>query len=156
VVAARSGEPQAVDEILQEVAIAVIDQRSPLKDPAKVAPWLYQVAVRQALMYRRRHGRRRNLERRYGERTEIRSGSEPNPLDWLVADERRDLIRQAMSRLNPKDAEMLMLKYTEDWSYQQIADHLGISESAVDSRLHRARKRLRREMVLLNVIEATV
>ena len=36
-----------------------------------------------------------------------------------------------------------MLKYTEDWSYRALAEHLGISESAVETRLHRARGRLR-------------
>jgi len=156
VVTARSGEPQAVGEIMQEIAMAVLSQRAPLQDARKVAPWLYQVAVRQSLMYRRRHGRRRNLEQRYAERmeTELSQSAEPNPLAWLIADERRSLIRSAIARLKPKDAEILLLKYTEDWSYAQIAEHLGISPSAVESRLHRARQRLRREMVALDVIEA--
>jgi len=40
----------------------------------------------------------------------------------------------------------LLLKYTENWSYQQIAAHLGISHSAVEARLHRARRKLRAEL----------
>jgi len=34
-----------------------------------------------------------------------------------------------------------MLKYAEDWSYHALAEHLGISHSAVEARLHRARQR---------------
>jgi RNA polymerase sigma-70 factor (ECF subfamily) len=35
------------------------------------------------------------------------------------------------------------LKYTENWSYRQMAERLGISQSAVEARLFRARERLR-------------
>ncbi|NQT38292.1 MAG: sigma-70 region 4 domain-containing protein, partial [Planctomycetes bacterium] len=56
-------------------------------------------------------------------------------------------------RLSRRESEILMLKYTEDWSYRQIADRLGISASAVESRLHRARHRLRSELAALDVIE---
>ena len=156
VVIARCGEPQAADEIIQEIAMAALQQRAPLRDAEKVAPWLYQVAVRQSLMYRRRHGRRRIREQRYAEKMETDASrpTPPNPLEWLIADERQKLIRQGIARLRPKEAEILLLKYIEGWSYGQIADHLGISPSAVESRLHRARQRLRREMVTLDVIEA--
>lgn len=42
--------------------------------------------------------------------------------------------------------EILLLKYKEDWSYVEIANHLGVSHSAVESRLHRARRKLRCEL----------
>ena len=156
VVIARCGEPQAADEIMQEIAIAALRQQAPLRDAEKVAPWLYQVAVRQSLMYRRRLGRRRFRERQYAEKMETDASrpTAPNPLEWLIARERQKLIRQGIARLRPKEAEILLLKYIEGWSYGQIADHLGISPSAVESRLHRARQNLRHEMLTLNVIEA--
>lgn len=155
VIGARCRESQAVDEIMQEVSMAVIKQNAPLKDLSKVAPWLYQIAVRQSLMYRRKHGRRRNLEQRYAQQIETtpRRSEPPDPLNWLIAIERRELVRKGVAKLNPKEAEILLLKYTEDWSYKSIAEHLGITESAVESRLHRARQNLRREMVALEVIE---
>ena len=56
VVCARLGEPQAVDEVMQEVSLAAVRQQAPLNDPEKVAPWLYRLAVRQSLLYRRKHG----------------------------------------------------------------------------------------------------
>jgi RNA polymerase sigma-70 factor (ECF subfamily) len=70
-----------------------------------------------------------------------------------LADEKRELIRVALDRLASRDAEILLLKYTEDWSYRELAEHLGISHSAVEARLHRARARLRCELTALNVIE---
>jgi RNA polymerase sigma-70 factor (ECF subfamily) len=59
-----------------------------------------------------------------------------------------------LSRLAPRDAEILLLKYTENWNYHQIAAHLGISHAAVEARLHRARARMRQELAALDVIEA--
>ena len=156
VVTARLGEPQAVDEVLQEVSLAAVRQSAPLQDASKVAPWLYRLAVMQSLLYRRKVGRRRKLIDRYAERfrpTEQDTHS-TDPLDWLLAVERRQLVRTALARLPRRDAEMLLLKYTENWSYRELADHLGISHSAVETRLHRARARLRGELAALEVVEA--
>ena len=76
-----------------------------------------------------------------------------DPLSWLLADERQQLVRVALERLPRRDAEILLLKYTEDWAYQQIAEHLGVGHSAVELRLHRARTRLRRELAVLQLTE---
>lgn len=152
---ARLGERQAVDDVMQEVSMAAIEQRAPLADAEKVAPWLYRLAVTQALLYRRRMGRRRKLTESYARRerpTESDSRTS-DPLSWLLADERRKLVRVALDRLPSRDAEILLLKYGEDWNYHEIAKHLGISHSAVETRLHRARQRLRAELVALDVVE---
>ncbi|MBN2475985.1 MAG: sigma-70 family RNA polymerase sigma factor [Pirellulales bacterium] len=157
VVGARLGEPQAVDEVMQEVSLAAVQQRSPLSDPSKVAPWLYRLAVTQSLLYRRKMGRRRKLTDRYARRFQPseEDSREADPLAWLLAEERRGQVRRAIRRLPRRDAEMLLLKYTEDWSYRDLAEHLGISPSAVEARLHRARKRLRTELAALDVVEAS-
>lgn len=155
VVGARLRDAHAVDEVLQEVALLAVRQSAPLADPAKVAPWLYRLTIRQVLLYRRTAGRRRKLLDRYA--THVPGAERPvaeDPLAWLLADERQRLIREALGRLPRRDAEILLLKYTEDWNYHQIAAHLGISHSAVEARLHRARQRLRGELTARQVIEA--
>jgi RNA polymerase sigma-70 factor (ECF subfamily) len=156
VVAARLRDRLAVDEVMQEVSLAALEQRAPLRNAASVAPWLYRLAVLQSLLYRRKRGRARKLASRFAERAEARQHDDcgrADPLDWLVANERHALVRQAVSRLSDRDAEILMLKYGEDWSYHELAAHLGISHSAVETRLHRARRRLRDELAALNVVE---
>lgn len=148
VLLARLGERQAVDDVMQEVSLAAVEQRAPLADRGKIAPWLYRLAVTQALLYRRRMGRRRKLTENYAQRVRPSEGDSrtTDPLDWLLADERQKLVRQALARLPPRDAEILLLKYGEDWSYHEIAARLGIGHSAVEARLHRARRRLRDEL----------
>ena len=154
VVYARVGESDAVDEVMQEVSLAAMRQASS-ESPREWGPWLYRVAIRQALLFRRKLGRRRRLNARYRERQGAvgESPAEPSPLEWLLADERRQLIRRALGRLPRRDREILLLKYTEEWNYRQIAAHLGISQSAVEARLHRARRRMRDELMQAQVIE---
>jgi RNA polymerase sigma factor (sigma-70 family) len=154
VLLARSGEPCAVSELFQEVAMAVLRHPPTHIPAARRAAWLYGVAVRTAVMYRRTAGRRRRLHNRLAAVTAPQGA--PDPLHWLLAHERQQLVRQALDELGPKDREVLLLKYTEDWSYVEIADHLGMSISAVEARLHRARCRLRAALAARHVVEVNV
>jgi RNA polymerase sigma factor (sigma-70 family) len=154
VILARAGEPQAVDEIWQQVALAAIEQRWPLADPDRVAPWLHRLAVIASARFRRQLGRGRRAVRALADsRTAFGNGAAPDPLALLMRRERVAITREAMLRLPPRDAEMLLLKYCDRWTYGQIAGHLGITEKAVDSRLFRMRERLRRELATLGIEE---
>ena len=157
VILTRLGERQAVDEVMQEVSLAAVASPAPPRaDGAQVGAWLYRVAVRQTLLYRRRSGRRRRLVETFARRTGgtvIDADGASDPLRWLLCAERAELVRRAMARLPRRDADVLALKYTEHWSYRQLAEHLGATESAVEARLHRARARLREELGRLNLSE---
>lgn len=157
VLVVRSRESGVVEELFQEVALTALRDGHAVKDEQKAASWLYRVAVRQALMHRRRMGRERRRMSTLTEQSSALGHDEQStdPLAWLLADERNQLIRQAVDTIPGKDAEILLLKYSENWSYRQIAEHLGVSEQAVDSRLHRARHKLRSQLSQLQVIEVS-
>ncbi len=150
VITARVQERQAVEEVMQEVALAAVAQRSPLLNPGRLVGWLYRLAVRQALIYRRKAGRQRALVGRYA-RQQATGGEDPglSPLSWLLRDERRGMVQQALRRLPPRDADLLVLKYAEGWSARELAGRLGVKTAAVEERLHRARGRLRTELTAL-------
>ena len=154
VILARTGDAGAVDEVFQQVATAAVEQKAPLIDPQKAAPWLHRLAVVLSARFRRQLGRQRRVVRhladRHGHET---NGCAQTILDWLVTQERHQQTRIALGRLAGRDAEILLLKYAERWSYEQIAARLGITAKAVDSRLMRARARLRRELIALGVDE---
>jgi RNA polymerase sigma factor (sigma-70 family) len=152
VILARTAEPAAVDDVWQQVALAAIEQRWPLADPTKVAPWLHRLAVIAAARYRRALGRQRRARERLCQEQAVDSRhATADPMDLLLRRERHELTRRALRQLAPRDAEMLLLKYGERWSYRQIAAHLGLTPRAVDSRLLRARAALREALSALGI-----
>jgi RNA polymerase sigma-70 factor (ECF subfamily) len=146
VVLARLGEPQALDEVMQEISLAAIERSDDRAPPNNVAAWLYRLAIRVTLLYRRKVGRRRRFEDRYARLVDASADERstlPDPLALLIDGERRRLVRSGLDRLPARDAEILLLKYSERLGYREIADRLGVGESAVEARLFRARRRLR-------------
>jgi RNA polymerase sigma factor (sigma-70 family) len=158
VILARTGEPQAVDDLFQQVALAAVEQRSPIADIRKLPAWLHRLAVVKAARYRRQQGRSRRVMNGFLRQQHIverfnGNGDAADLLHWLMRKERHELLRQALERLAGRDAEILMLKYGERWSYKQIAEQLNITEKAVDRRLERARQRLRLQLFEFGIDE---
>ncbi len=143
---ARLGEAQAVDEVMQEVSLAACGLKTPLLEPQKAGAWLYRVAIRQAMLFRRRRGRHARMVDRLNQQVSSRPVEQASPLDFLLSRERGELVRDAMKRLDARDIEILLLRYTQEWSCQEMAKHLGVSLSCIETRLHRARYRLRTEL----------
>jgi RNA polymerase sigma-70 factor (ECF subfamily) len=142
VVGCRVNDTHAVDDVMQEVALATLKPETRPTEPGRVAPWLYRVAVRQAISHRRRQRRNQNLVEaaaRNGEREEAIE----DPRDWVLQEETRGTIQAAMEELSSQDRQILLLKYTEKWCYRQLAEHLGVGLDAVEYRLLRAKQRLR-------------
>lgn len=67
------------------------------------------------------------------------------PETALISAEREGRVRQILDALGSKDSAAVILFYWYDMSYQEIADTLSLTVSAVKSRLHRARKAMAQE-----------
>ncbi len=153
VIVARLGEPSAADDVLQDVSLAAIEQKSPLRKRSSVTAWLYQLAVRQVQQFRRKAGRHRKRLAGAAEVQQTKQNEFDDPLSWMLSTERRKLIREALAKLPGEYRELLVLKYVEGWSYRRIAERTGRTQSSVESQLHRARVRLREQLARLDVIE---
>lgn len=149
VIRARLFDPHASEDLLQDVAIAVLAQDNRPTEQEHIAPWLYRITLRKIINYQRFQGRQENLLRRYGQLRQHAEADDGNPgeaLHWLVQREQAAELQAALARLSQTDREMLMLKYTHQWSYAQIASSLGVSQKTIEYRLLRARKSLRAEL----------
>lgn len=155
----RVGDRHEVEDLYQEIALAVFRQSSVTdedgspktatvpSDPGKVAPWLYRLAVRQAVNFHRRSNRKSQAK----PTSELDPfSSTPQPLDWMLAKEQQHKLQTAIDRLRPQEREVLTLKYTENWSYQKMADRLGVPVRTIEYRLLNARKQLRRTLTQLD------
>jgi len=146
---ARLGCAHEVEEVMQEVAIAAATQSAKREPVERVAPWLYRVALRQVMLFRRKAGRRKRLienAAKLSPETDSHSRTR-EPLDWLISLERQKEVQAAMSCMSERDRQLLMLKYVDGLSYGEIAQRIGVTASSVQSRLHRARALLREKLL---------
>lgn len=145
---ARLGNRDEVDEVMQEVAVAAANQSAKAIPVERPGPWLYRVALRQVMLFRRKAGRRKKLLAGFGEKvapSEL-DNRDRSPMEFLLSEERRGEVRDAMARMPERDRQLLMLKYVDGLSYGDIATRVGVTASAVQSRLHRARAALRQQL----------
>jgi RNA polymerase sigma factor (sigma-70 family) len=145
---ARLGSRDEVEEVMQEVAVAAANQSAKAERIERVGPWLYRVAMRQMLLFRRKAGRQRKLLGNVAQACQPTEEDKNtrSPLEFLMSQERQREVRQAMVTLSERDRQLLLLKYVEGLSYGDIAKRIGVTPSAVQSRLHRARGMLRNRL----------
>jgi RNA polymerase sigma-70 factor (ECF subfamily) len=70
------------------------------------------------------------------------SSDEPTPEEQALRQEREQLLQRLLSELAPEYRAAVVLRYWYDYSYAEIADTLNTTESAIKSRLFRARQTL--------------
>ena len=146
ILSARLESPDEVEEVFQEIGLALTNVNNRPDQIENAIGWLYQVAIRQVFQYRRKAGRYRKLLNRLPDQTIESDPREDDPLVILMRTERVEAIRTAMKQLSSQDREILLLKYLEKKNYQQIAEQLGLSRHAVEHRLVKARKALRKQI----------
>lgn len=69
-----------------------------------------------------------------------------SPEGAAASAELRMEIRQALNALKPRDRQVLMLLIQRGYTYKEIAEHVGVTENAIKTLVHRARKRMRELM----------
>jgi RNA polymerase sigma factor (sigma-70 family) len=135
----RTGNRVLAEDLLSETFERVIRSRArydPRKGTEKT--WLYSIA-RNALTD---HLRREAAEQRALERATVadETADRTDPLD-LVAE--RDAVGRALATLSDEERESVALRYGGDLSMPQIARLLGEPLTTVDSRVHRALRKMR-------------
>jgi RNA polymerase sigma-70 factor (ECF subfamily) len=111
--------------------------------------WLFRVTANEALMLMRSQRRHRarvveglDLDD-LGSLPAANDGHAQRADESAALNQRDTLVRSALGELPAEYRDVIALHYNEDLGLQEIADRLETTESAVRSRLHRARSRLR-------------
>ena len=113
-----------------------------------VKPWLYTIAIHQAIDALRRQNRHQALsldqEREENANSEtphllgLLESKGPSAFEQLHEDERRQLVRASVERLPDFLKQVVLLAYYQGMKYKDIADIMGIPVGTVKSRLHAA------------------
>jgi RNA polymerase sigma-70 factor (ECF subfamily) len=138
-------------DLLQSTLVQIIRRVGSFRGDSSFSTWLFRVTANEALMMMRSQRRHRA---RLVQGLDLEDlGNLPAANDAAGAADRADLsaaqnerdarVRAALAELPADYRDVVSLHYHEDLGLQEIADRLGSTESAVRSRLHRARSRLR-------------
>ena len=138
-----SGDRAAAMDIAQEAFLKLLAHIKDFRQDARFDTWLYRVVVNACLDHQRR--RRRLLPVIEDLLDSIRP-SKDNALTNLLQAEAADYVRRTVARLAPEYRVVVVLRYTEGLSYEEIAEILGCSKGTVASRLSRAHKILERRL----------
>jgi RNA polymerase sigma-70 factor (ECF subfamily) len=141
------------DECFQETFLAALEVSH--RQPVRNWPALLQrLATTRAIDRLRKRVRRRRHEE-IADITLVES-IEEDPSQHAEAAELAGALRWAVTQLPAKQAEVFCLHELGDWSYQQIADQLGITVNAVGVILHRTRHKLQELLKMQNRLSAAL
>ncbi len=148
-------------DLLQATLMQIVRRLGSFRAESSFSTWLFRVTANEALMLmrsRRRH-RARVIEGLDWEELATLPSVNDNEIvqvDAGAANRERDArIRDALKELPEDYRDVVVAHYHLDLGLQEIADKLAITESAVRSRLHRARTRLRTLLERDEVVEYT-
>jgi RNA polymerase sigma-70 factor (ECF subfamily) len=140
------------DEVLQDVFLTLVEKLDSFREESAFSTWLYRVATNASLMQirnKKKDGKNMSLEdyAPYGENGML---SEILLKDWsyspdeiFAGKEGMEIIERAIDELPEKYSIVFHLRDIEGLSNEEVGDILGLSISAVKSRIHRARLYLR-------------
>lgn len=135
------GDGHAAEDALQDVWLDVVRAIPRLADAGAFAAWAYRIARDRAFRrLRRRRGRPADAPLD-GEALADESAGEE-----AFAAERAEAIHAALDGLSPEHREVLVLRFLEGMSYDDIARASGCPLGTVRSRLHHAKRALRRAL----------
>ena len=136
------------EEITQDTFLKAYQKLETLKNPNQFSGWLYVIATRRCLAWLRK----KRMETESLEDTDIELIEEPTYSQYvaeehtkITVDEQREVVKKLLSKLKESERTVMILHYFGEMTCEEISRFLGVSPSAIKSRLSRARQRLKKE-----------
>ncbi len=134
------GDADAAKDMAQESFIAAYKALEHFKFNSRFSSWLYRIVVNKC----RDHFRAGRETVPVDEISEYVAGPDRSPEQAAASRQTGDAVQHALNGLPPDYREVIILKHIEGLDYQEIADSLGVSVSALKVRAHRGREMLRK------------
>jgi RNA polymerase sigma-70 factor (ECF subfamily) len=132
-----TGNAADAEDVLQTIFLRMLRQGAQESLPDQEESYLRRAAVNASLDVIRQ----RQTSRSVPLNEAATQAAEPKADSGL-----KDCLRRALRTLTERSAEIFALRYFEDWSNQQIAGALNISQVLVAVSLHRTRRQLQKEI----------
>jgi len=149
------GDTAEASDIVQEIFLKVFRNIGGFKGEAALKTWIFRIAFSEILnrlrWWKRRHRFATvSLDEQpndFGMPARIIAASSPTPEQALQSKEEEGAIQQALGKLSREHRSIVVLRDIEGFSYNEIADVLGVSVGTVKSRLARARADLKKSLM---------
>ena len=142
-----AGDSAAAMDIAQDTFLKLLSSIGQFRGDSNFESWLYRLVVNSCLDYHRK--RRRFLpllEDGLEAALDVFRAPRESALHDLLREEQEERVQQVVAQLPEEQRIVVVLRYTEGLSYEEIADLLGCRRGTVASRLNRAHKALERRL----------
>ncbi len=147
-VRARVGDRELSEDIAQDVFISALHSMRASERPITFKAWIYEIARNACIDQHRRRGRQAEAAALSEDLVELRPTCDPHAA--LELRQRLAALCLAFGSLPPHERRLLVQRELAGLPYAELAAWTGLSVPAVESALHRARRRLRVEYRLLS------
>lgn len=130
-------DPEVAREVAQEVFLAAFEGMPRFRGHASMKTWLYSIALKKCLEAGRSSARREALTSEHQRLIAQRVHCDPPvQLEETCSQARqRQLVWQALRRLRRQERELVVLRFLEDLTYDEMAQILKVSKRTVERRL---------------------
>ena len=133
------GSEADADEVAQEAFLSAWKALPNFRGESQFSTWLYQLTTHAAIDLMRREKRQIAADI-----TEVSAADPaPSPQQQAEQSEQREIVRDAILQLAPEQREVVVLRFMEELSYEEIGAVLKLPSGTVKSRLNRAKAQLK-------------
>jgi RNA polymerase sigma-70 factor (ECF subfamily) len=140
------GDPAEAEDAAQEAFFRAYSKLATYQPERKFVNWLLSIASHHCIDRLRRKSRAPQLSLDGPLPPQWITSSAPRPDQVASKNEERDLVRKSLDTLPPDYRAAIVLRYWYNLSYREIASVMQTTESAIKSRLHRARRMLAQQL----------
>jgi len=138
------GHREVAEDVAQQVFLKIFNKIGDFRQASEFTTWLYRITINACIDEQRKTRRFFSLENLFGE---LRARKTPD--EKVERREVADEVQKAIGALKEKYRLPILLKYSEDLSYEEIAKVLDCSIGTVSSRLNRGHKMLAQKLAHL-------
>lgn len=140
------GHHHDAEDAAQDAFLSAWENIGSFQFRSRFSTWLYRIVKNKCLNHIDQYQRRKT------EPTEIDDSQPWIPIDTMTPEEaalrneEKEIVHAALAKLKDTHREILILRELQDFSYEEITEVLGCTLGRVKSRLHEARKALKKEL----------
>ena len=153
----KVGDFHIAEEITQDIFLRVYEKLQTLKNPNTFAGWLYVIAAHQCFAwFEKKRIPMESLDAMPPEELEELAYGQyrAKQQEEFANEQQREVVEGLLQKLPEGERSVVTLHYLDSMTCEDVSELLGVSPNTVKSRLHRARKRLKKDEPTIREIRA--